>query len=958
MYRMSAAIFSGISAAIGAIALLGLALGNQSLAGLGEGLVPMAPSTALLFIAYGVAGLLAAQPSPSHAAKQVCRAITVIGGAIALPILMLSLQGIYLEIERLGFQPFTQASDVPIGHMSPIGAFSFLAVSVALLALQTKGDGRRAMAAFWIAVLLVSGYSMLSLAYLLGTPMFYGGKFIPPAATTSLAFMALGLALLLLSPVVARPDERKSFMEGRPSSMPLIVVFIFLVAGIVAAGHFYHRNHEKHYQEEVERRLSAIADLKVSELKRWREERLGDARLFHENSAFASLVQSFLRSPADGRARHDLNVWLGRISGFDMVSLLDSRFRVALSAPATAPLSRRVLGDARETLRTGRVTFTDFYRNESNDGMHINILVPVLNPSRRGEPAAVLVMRADPGKFISPLAGFWPTESYSSETLLVRRDGNDVLFLNDLRHVRNSALNLRIPLGNTRNPAVMAVLGRTGIVRGVDYRGAEVIAALRAIPGSPWFLVSKIDINEVNRPLQERLWVTVALVFTLLVCAAAGVGLVWRGQSVSFLLRSEQKNRLNRERLQCLVNVFQYEAMSTQELLDFALEESLRMTSSAYGYIYYYDEEKQRFILNSWSHGVMGKCSVMDPQTEYDLDRTGIWGEAVRQRKVIMINDFAAPDPLKRGYPEGHVHLTRFLTIPLIERGRIMAVVGVANKEAAYDDSDVLQLSLLMDAVWKVAERRRAEEELKQKNSELERFLYTASHDLKSPLVTISSFLKYLELDIVNANESRIRQDIGFIRSAADRMGRLLSELLELSRVGRVTSTPVRTDFREIIQEALEMVAGHISERGVTVKVHENPVFLHGDRMRLVEIWQNLLENAVKYMGDQAEPRIEAGAEQSGGLTVFFVRDNGIGIEAKFQENVFGLFNKLDSETEGSGLGLALVRRIVEMYAGRIWVESEGKGNGSCFRFTLPGAVKGSGEIDERGADENTDHRG
>ena len=116
-------------------------------------------------------------------------------------------------------------------------------------------------------------------------------------------------------------------------------------------------------------------------------------------------------------------------------------------------------------------------------------------------------------------------------------------------------------------------------------------------------------------------------------------------------------------------------------------------------------------------------------------------------------------------------------------------------------------------------------------------------------------------------------------------------------------------------------------------------MFLFGDLPRLVEIWQNLVENAVKYMGSQVKPSIKLGLEQVAGETVFFVRDNGIGIDTRYHENIFGLFNKLDSASEGSGLGLALVKRIVELYGGRIWVESQGSGQGSCFRFTLPGAL-------------------
>jgi signal transduction histidine kinase len=238
-----------------------------------------------------------------------------------------------------------------------------------------------------------------------------------------------------------------------------------------------------------------------------------------------------------------------------------------------------------------------------------------------------------------------------------------------------------------------------------------------------------------------------------------------------------------------------------------------------------------------------------------------------------------------------------------------------------------------------VAEREQAEQTLQEKNTELERFIYTVSHDLKSPLVTVKTFLGYLEQGLARADASRIEKDMAYIRNAADKMGQLLDELLEMSRIGRIAHPPERIAFGAMVQEALSAVAGAVAERGVAVQVGEAPITLHGDRRRLVEIWQNLVENAVKFMGDQASPRIEIGVEARGAETVFFVRDNGIGIDARYREKVFGLFEKLDPRSEGTGLGLALVKRIVELYRGTIWLESEGAGHGVCVRFTLPAAI-------------------
>ncbi len=230
--------------------------------------------------------------------------------------------------------------------------------------------------------------------------------------------------------------------------------------------------------------------------------------------------------------------------------------------------------------------------------------------------------------------------------------------------------------------------------------------------------------------------------------------------------------------------------------------------------------------------------------------------------------------------------------------------------------------------------------ELEAKNAEMERFVYTVSHDLKAPLITIKGFIGMLLKDMREGRQDRLEHDARRISSAADRMHRLLAELLELSRVGRVVNPPEPVPLRELVQESLETLAGPIAERRPEVVVAADLPVLHGDRARLLEVVQNLLDNAVKYLGEQPAPRIEVGVRRRAGeRPVCFVSDNGTGIDPAYQHKIFGLFERLDPEAaEGTGIGLALVKRIVEFHGGRIWVESEGLGRGSTFGFTLPPA--------------------
>ena len=250
-----------------------------------------------------------------------------------------------------------------------------------------------------------------------------------------------------------------------------------------------------------------------------------------------------------------------------------------------------------------------------------------------------------------------------------------------------------------------------------------------------------------------------------------------------------------------------------------------------------------------------------------------------------------------------------------------------------------------------VTARKQAEEEqdaliseLEARNAELERFTYTVSHDLKSPLITIKGFLGFLARDVLKGDAERVQADVARISNAADKMQRLLDELLELSRIGRIVNPPEVVPLADLARETVDLLSGRLTEHGVAVQVDPDLPLVYGDRQRLTEVLENLVDNAVKFTGDQSEPLVKIGARQDGEETVIYVRDNGVGIEPCYQDKVFGLFEKLDADSEGSGIGLAIVRRIVEVHGGRIWVESEGAGQGSAFCFTLPEGDRSMGD--------------
>ncbi len=234
-------------------------------------------------------------------------------------------------------------------------------------------------------------------------------------------------------------------------------------------------------------------------------------------------------------------------------------------------------------------------------------------------------------------------------------------------------------------------------------------------------------------------------------------------------------------------------------------------------------------------------------------------------------------------------------------------------------------------------ERRDGAVALRLQNEELLRFTRAVSHDLRSPLVTIQTFLTYLGRDLEKGDKVRVKSDLGHIGAAAAKMEQMLEELLVLSRAGQALVEVEDVDLGSVIREALGLVAGQVRSRGVEVRLPQAVYVVRGERRRLVQLFQNLLDNAVKYIGEQMKPVIDIDVEPGVGGGRVVVRDNGVGIDPRDHTKVFEVFVRLHSGGHGGGVGLAVVKRIAESHRGRVWVESAGGGGGSSFIVELPG---------------------
>ncbi|WP_220634544.1 PAS domain S-box protein [Georgfuchsia toluolica] len=496
----------------------------------------MAPSSALLLILLGAAVFSTARTSPNHTAHLICTLIGSSATLIALLLFVLSYQGMYLDAEHLGFAITGTVDRAPLGHMSPITALCFLLAGSSLVAvLRSFPDRARwAMTGFWLAALLALVCIIFLLAYLIGTPLLYGGKFIPPALTSIIALAALSAALLAIVQPQAWTADRQINAETRRASRSFMLVFLLMALGLVKVGSIYYEQDAKLQRAAIERELSAVADLKVSEIVKWHGERLGDAALLYGNPVFADLVRRAIGGPRNAQARDQLLIWLRQIQqafGYTDIHLIDAQGVAQFSIPDIPPTAYE-LETARNALLSVKVSLDDFRWDEDAPGKapRLTLLVPLLDAAAGGRPLGIVMLEIDPGRDLYPLIERWPTQSPSAETLLVRRDGDDVLYLNELRYRKNTTLSLRYPLTRTEKPAVKAVLGQEGIVEGTDFRGTPIIAVTRKVPGTPWFLIVRMDKNEFLASIQRTLWQTASLIALTLLSAGMALGFIGRQQ--------------------------------------------------------------------------------------------------------------------------------------------------------------------------------------------------------------------------------------------------------------------------------------------------------------------------------------------------------------------------------------------------------------------------------------------
>ena len=528
------------AALVASATLVGLWLGLPWLAALGVGLVPMPPLGAVLVLGLAAASLGTERRSaaPGFGAPELA-ALGVACVCLAFVVGHASGHALPTETWLLRFGPRVQLSSV-------LTDLALLGAALSLLARRAAA-GRwwpRQAAALLALVPLLTGLVVL-VTYASGAPLLYDSRAVPMSVPSALCSLLLGAFLFLAAgrdtwPLAAfRLDHHRS---KRGFSPRVVAAYLGAALLILGGGAVQLRWQIRATRSQVQDELSTIADLKASQLAAWVAERQGNAEVIARGGLPQTQLHRYLTGSPLAPPERDLREWMASIQKnfkYERVALFDAQGRSRISVPPY-PEGDRGFEDPAEVqaaLRAPGVVTRDLHRAPGHAGIHMALWIPI-RPAGAGTNQGTLLFMVDPGSYLYPLIQSWPTRSRSAEALLVRREGDEVVFLNDLRHQPRTALNLRYPLAaHPDRPAVRAVLGQEGLLEGLDYRDVPVVSVLRKVPGTAWYLVTKVDAAEVYGPLRQEVWLGGLGLMGLVLLVGAGLGMALRHREAELLRR-------------------------------------------------------------------------------------------------------------------------------------------------------------------------------------------------------------------------------------------------------------------------------------------------------------------------------------------------------------------------------------------------------------------------------------
>ncbi len=666
-----------------------------------------------------------------------------------------------------------------------------------------------------------------------------------------------------------------------PLAIP-IAIFLALVLLISLAGWQFVRQGRSHVKKAAADKLGAVADLKVMEILSWRKERIGDAAAVSANPLNQLWIIPFLeKSPGAEAAEADIRTWLSSIVaayGYMDAVLLDADGRVRLSSdPSPDLMGDEARANMAQVCASGRSLISDFHRVSEPVQVHIDLYAPVLKAAKDGGApacAGVFLFRIDPHDFLYPLIRNWPVPSRSAETLLVRREGGDVLFLNELRHRKDTALSLRFPASDVNLPAAMAVRGVEGVAEGTDYMGARVLSVIRPLPGTPWFMIAKEDLSEILAPFRIRMAV-LAFAVLALYFGMAVVLLFWIKRREAHYYRKQYE--IEHDHL-ALVRHFEYLHKYANDIIfladgDHRIVEANERAGAVYGYR---PEEMKGLRVPD----------LRAPQSRPQFEAT--MREAERQGGLVFET----------------LHQRRDGTVFPVEVSlRILIIDGVRYHQAIIRD---------------VSERKKVEDRILDTLREKDVLLREIHHRVKNNMQVISSLLS---LQSERFPDAAVREAFRESRDRIKSMALVHEKLYQTKDLSRI-------DFSDYIKSLTSFLfrTYQTDETRIVLKLDLDRTSLDiNAAIPCGLILNELILNALKHAfpGDR-KGEIAVGLHESeGGSIRLTVRDNGIG----FPEGV----DIAHTDT----LGLQIISLLTDQLDGRVEVRRNG-GTVFTLSFKLP----------------------
>ena len=480
----------------------------------------------------------------------------------------------------------------------------------------------------------------------------------------------------------------------------------------------------------------------------------------------------------------------------------------------------------------------------------------------------------------------------TGEFTLARKENGYIVFL-----IRQQQDNHELPQpvkydSDLAEPMRQALSGNSGTIIGLDYQGDVVLAAYEPVDILKLGIVAKIDLAEIRSPYYRAVILSFGgLLFVL---------------AVSLFLFLRIGTPIISELHENELRFYSAFEQTTFGMLLISPDRKIILSNPHFSQIFGYSAEELK---------------------SQPLEKFFNAGEMDKNQEIMKVfvnkrGSYSAEIQCKRK-DQSHCWVDLILS-------------------SVYDDSGELKFfTLVIDDINQRKELEEAQqelvEELWQKNLELEQYTSSFSHDLKGPLTSIQLFSGYLAQDMSWGNLDKAREDVTEINQAARTMNQMLVEVQQLSRIGKKNNyLKRRLHFDEVVREALEFHKLSIAENQIKVIIDPGLPFVYGNYEDLCLLMSKLIDNAIKFMGEQEYPMIHIGSNRKENDTVLFVEDNGIGILPDYHERVYKLFEKLDRDSSGVGVGLTIVKRIIDAHHGNIWIESEGKNKGSRFCFSLP----------------------